>query len=106
MPESFRENENPSRHKEVEARWVKKGEEVHDGYKNHVKADKTPTLIEDDAVTDASVHDSQEVADLVEEDDGTPCMQTAPTAGRRSRRCARTLVWRVRFARRAIGLIL
>lgn len=71
VPESFKENENKLRQKDVEARWTKKGEEVHYGYKNHVKADKTTKLIEDYEVTDASVHDSQPVGDLVEEDDGT-----------------------------------
>jgi IS5 family transposase len=71
IPESFQDNENRLRQKDVEARWTKKGEEVHYGYKNHVKADKTTKLIEDYEVTDASVHDSQPVGDLVEEDDGT-----------------------------------
>lgn len=71
VPDSFQENENRLRQKDVEARWTKKGEEVHYGYKNHVKADKTTKLIEDYEVTDASVHDSQPVEDLVEEGDGT-----------------------------------
>lgn len=71
VPESFKEHENRLEQKDVEARWTKKGEEVHYGYKNHVKADKTTKLIEDYEVTDASVHDSQPVGDLVEEDDGT-----------------------------------
>ena len=71
IPESFEENENKLRQKDVEARWAKKGDEVHYGYKNHVKADKTTKLIEDYEVTSASVHDSQPVGDLVEEGDGT-----------------------------------
>jgi IS5 family transposase len=71
VPESFKENENQLEQKDVEARWAKKGEEVHYGYKDHVKADKTSKLIEDYEVTDASVHDSQAVEDLVEKNDGT-----------------------------------
>ena len=71
VPESFQENENRMAQKDVEARWAKKGEEVHYGYKNHVKADQATKLIEDYAVTDASVHDSQAVEDLVEKGDGT-----------------------------------
>jgi len=71
IPESFEKNENRLEQKDVEARWTKKGEEVHYGYKDHVKADKTTKLIEDYEVTDASVHDSQAVEDLGEEDDGT-----------------------------------
>ena len=71
VPESFQENGNRLRQKDVEARWAKKGEEVHYGYKDHVKADKRTKLIEDYEVTDASVHDSQAVEDLVEKSDGT-----------------------------------
>ena len=70
VPESFQQNENRMEQKDVAARWAKKGEEVHYGYKNHVKADRTTKLIEDYEVTDASVHDSQAVEDLVEADDG------------------------------------
>ncbi len=70
VPESFQQNENRREQKDVAARWAKKGEEVHYGYKNHVKADRTTKLIEDYEVTDASVHDSQVVGDLVEIGDG------------------------------------
>jgi len=70
VPESFQQNENRMEQKDVAARWAKQGEEVHYGYKNHVKADRTTKLIEDYEVTDASVHDSQAVEDLVEADDG------------------------------------
>jgi IS5 family transposase len=52
------------------ARWAKKGEEVHFGYKNHVKVDEKSKLIEKYEVTDASVHDSQKIEDLVEKGDG------------------------------------
>jgi IS5 family transposase len=70
VPSSFEGDENRLEQKDCDARWAKKGEEVHFGYKNHVKADQTTKLIEDYEVTDASVHDSQTVEDLVEEDDG------------------------------------
>lgn len=56
--------------KDMAARWTKQGGEVHYGYKNHVKADRKTKLIEDYAVTAASVHDSQVVGDLIEEGDG------------------------------------
>ena len=71
VPESFRQNENRLEQKDVAARWAKKGEDVHDGYKNHGKADRTTKRIEDDEVPDARVHDSQVVEDLVEAADGT-----------------------------------
>jgi len=56
--------------KDVDARWTKKNAEVHYGYKNHVKADAKSKLIERYAVTDASVHDSQKLAELVATTDG------------------------------------
>ena len=56
--------------KDVDARWTKKNAEVHYGYKNHVKADAKSKLIECYAVTDASVHDSQKLAELVATADG------------------------------------
>ena len=79
VPESFQQNENRMEQKDVAARGAKKGEDVHDGYKNHVKADRTTKLIEDYEVTDASVHDSPAVEDLVEADDGIVYADSAYT---------------------------
>lgn len=56
-------------HKDIHARWTKKRNEVHYGYKKHVKADKKTKLIETYHTTDASVHDSQVVEPLLEESD-------------------------------------
>ena len=47
------------RQKDVEARWTKKNEEKHYGYKNHVNADQGNKLVQSYQVTDAAVHDSQ-----------------------------------------------
>lgn len=69
VPESFTKNENVGEQKDVDARWTKKGDETHYGYKDHVKADTKSKLIEDYVVTDASVHDSQVTEDLVKSDD-------------------------------------
>ncbi len=52
--------------KDINARWTKKNDETHYGYKNHVKADKDSKLIVKYEVTSAEVHDSQALADLVE----------------------------------------
>jgi transposase, IS5 family len=57
--------EHKLRQKDVDARWAKKNNETHYGYKDHVKADKDSKIIVDYTVTDASVHDSQELANLV-----------------------------------------
>ena len=48
-----------ARQKDVDARWAKKNEETHYGYKNHINADATYKLIQDYVVTEAAVHDSQ-----------------------------------------------
>lgn len=58
--------ENMRRQKDVDARWTKKNDEAHFGYKDHVKADRDSKLIVDYTVTDASVHDSQELKNLVD----------------------------------------
>lgn len=70
VPAEWAEHPAKQRQKDVEARWTKKNDEVHYGYKNHVKAEAQSKLIEKYAVTDASVHDSQMLAPLVEPTDG------------------------------------
>jgi IS5 family transposase len=47
------------RQKDTDARWSKKNDETHYGYKNHINADAATKLIQDYAVTPANVHDSQ-----------------------------------------------
>jgi len=56
--------------KDVDARWAKKNEETHFGYKDHVKVDAKSKLIEEWKVTEASVHDSQVIEDLTKKGDG------------------------------------
>ena len=51
--------QNKRRQKDVDARWTKKNEEQHYGYKNHINADQANKLVQDYVVTDAAVHDSQ-----------------------------------------------
>ncbi len=71
IPEEWTEekNKNKLRHKDTDARWVKKNNETFYGYKNHVKADLGSKLIDDYTVTDASVHDSQALEVLLTEKD-------------------------------------
>jgi len=54
---------------DVDARWAKKGNESFFGYKDHVKCDSDSKIITDFSVTDASVHDSQEFVNLIDEKD-------------------------------------
>ena len=65
VPDGWADNPKRLAHKDMDARWVKKGEETHYGYKNHVNMDRESKLIVRAAVTDASVHDSQALAQIV-----------------------------------------
>ena len=56
-------------HKDIDARWTKKGGDKFYGYKNHAKVDTKSKLIDKYAITDASVHDSQPLEDLLCEKD-------------------------------------
>ena len=73
IPEEWHKEEaqNKLRQKDTDARWAKKGNELHYGYKNHVKADAESKLIIDYKVTSANVHDSQVLKELVTEEDYT-----------------------------------
>ena len=54
------------RQKDTEARWTVKRGVRHYGYKNHVNVDKQHKLIRRYAVTDAAVHDSQVLEDVLQ----------------------------------------
>lgn len=60
---------NKKKHKDIDARWTKKNGETFYGYKNHAKVDTKSKFINKYVVTDASVHDSQVLDDLLEEKD-------------------------------------
>lgn len=63
------ENIHKLRQKDTDARWTKKGNETHYGYKNHVKADADSKLVKDYIVTSANVHDSRALPKFVDESD-------------------------------------
>lgn len=69
IPEEWEENPAKLRQKDVDARWTKKNNETHYGYKDHVKVDKDSKIILDYEVSDASVHDSQPLIDLLNKED-------------------------------------
>jgi transposase, IS5 family len=68
-PKSFDENINIKEQKDLDARWTKKNNISYYGYKNHVKVDAKSKLIVKYEVTDASVHDSQTLENLLDEND-------------------------------------
>jgi len=65
VPKEWKNQPHKLSQKDVEARWTKKNEETHFGYKNHVKADAESVIITDYEVTDAAVHDSQLLPELI-----------------------------------------
>lgn len=73
IPEEWQENTPEAKHKlaqkDTDARWTKKGNETHFGYKNHAKVDADTKLIIDYTTTSANVHDSQELLDLIDHND-------------------------------------
>lgn len=69
IPESFTENPNKQAQKDTDARWTTKNNTTFFGYKNHVKTDSKSKIIEKFVVTEASVHDSQALDPLLDEED-------------------------------------
>ena len=65
----WKDKPNKKRQKDTDARWTKKNNQNHYGYKNHTKIDGKSKLIDTYKVTDASVHDSQTLDELLNEKD-------------------------------------
>lgn len=68
-PSEWDEQPNKKRQKDVDARWTKKNNQTHFGYKDHAKVDNKHKFIDTYTTTDASVHDSQALDDLLTEKD-------------------------------------
>ena len=69
LPEDWEDNANKLSQKDIDARWTKKNNQTFYGYKDHVKVDEKSKLILCYEVTDASVHDSQPLEDLLSKKD-------------------------------------
>jgi IS5 family transposase len=67
--ELWNDQPNKKRQKDIDARWTKKNNEAHYGYKNHSKVDNKHKFIDTYTTTDASVHDSQALDNLLDEKD-------------------------------------
>lgn len=67
VPVGWQETPAKQRQKDVDARWTKKNQETHYGYKNHVNADEANKLVQRYAVSDAAVHDSQVFEELLDQ---------------------------------------
>lgn len=68
-PEEWDDQPNKKRQKDVDARWTKKNNQSHYGYKNHTKVDNTHKFIDTYTTTAASVHDSQTLDTLLDTKD-------------------------------------
>jgi IS5 family transposase len=67
-PEGWDANPAKRPQKDTDARWTKKHGKSHYGYKNHVSVDRRHKLVRRYQVTDAAVHDSQVVEDILDPD--------------------------------------
>lgn len=65
----WKDNPHKKTHKDTDARWTKKRDETHYGYKVHAKVDNKSKLIEAHETTPANVHDSNVVPQLLSESD-------------------------------------
>ena len=68
MPAAWADKAAKRRQKDTDARWTKKHGKSHYGYKNHVSIDRRHKRIRRYRVTDAAVHDSQGVDELLTSD--------------------------------------
>jgi len=69
IPASFKEKPRKLSQKDTDARWTQKNRVNFFGYKNHIKIDTKSKFIITYSVTDASVHDSQALKDLLDTKD-------------------------------------
>lgn len=65
VPADWKNQPHKLSQKDLDARWAKKNQATFFGYKNHVRADAESVLITEFAVTDASVHHSQPLPELI-----------------------------------------
>jgi len=64
-PEGWKDKPAKRSQKDIDTRWTKKHGKIHYGYKNHVNVDRKHKLIRRYHVSDAAVHDSQAVDELL-----------------------------------------
>src|SRR5262249_17491567 len=65
-PEGWEKQPAKNAQKDKDARWTKRNDESFYGYKNHLGVDKAHKLIRKWDATDAAVHDSQKLDDLLD----------------------------------------
>jgi len=79
-PKTWNGAPDKMRQKDVDARWTKKNNQVHYGYKNHIKVDNKHKFIDTQLATDAATHDSQALAGLLDKKKDKGCDLWADSA--------------------------
>ena len=86
-PQNWEKTPAKNAQKDKDARWTKKHGKSFYGYKNHIGVDKSHKIIRKWDATDASVHDSQKLEQLLDDTDtGKEVWADSASARRRSRR--------------------
>ncbi len=67
-PQAWEDQPAKRSQKDTDARWTKKHGKSHYGYKNHVNVDRRHKLVRRYQVSDAAVHDSQVVEEILDAD--------------------------------------
>lgn len=67
IPEEWQNNPHKMAQKDIDAKWTKKNNQSHFGYKNHINIDVDYGFIRQYIITDASVHDSQALTRLLDD---------------------------------------
>jgi transposase, IS5 family len=67
-PEDWEDKPAKRSQKDTDVRWTKKHGKSHFGYKNHVTVDRRHKLVRRYEMTDAAVHDSQVVDEILDSD--------------------------------------
>src|SRR5215469_5307155 len=83
----LKENRNKLPQKDTDARWMTKNKVRHYGYKEHIKIDKKSKIITKYRVTSASVHDSQELKNLIDVKKDRRIYADSAHAGKELQRC-------------------
>ena len=68
IPQEWQDNPHRYSQRDTDARWTKKNNMSYFGYKDHISVDVEHGLVRQYSVTDAAVHDSQALADILDED--------------------------------------
>jgi len=68
VPKKWGDNPNKKRQKDIDAKWTKKNGQNYYGYKDHAKIDNKHKFIDTYCTTPASVHDSQTLDELLDQE--------------------------------------